>query len=48
MQREADRRRHNLTCAFISQRLVVAASRNHPLLNGVTTPISWLFYECSD
>ena len=27
---------------------VVAASRNHPLLDGVVALVPWLIYECSD
>ena len=34
--------------AYIDQALVVATSENFPLLNGVTTPISWLIYEYSE
>ena len=48
VQRQADGHRHNLTHASVSQPLIVAASRNHPLLSGVTVPVSWLLYEYSD
>ena len=41
-QREADQRRHNHIHAYISQPLIIAAS------DSVTTPVSWLIYECSD
>ena len=47
VQREADQHRHNLICASVGQPLV-ASSRNLPLLNGVTAPVSWLIYECGD
>ena len=39
VHREADQRRHNLIHASVGQPLV-AASENHPLLGGVTAPIS--------
>ena len=29
-------------CVYIGQLLVVAASRNHPLLNGVAAPVDQL------
>ena len=48
VQREAEQRRHNLIRASVGQPLIVAASGNHPLLNSVTAPISWLIYKYSD
>ena len=48
VQREAEQRRHNLILASVGQPLVVASSGNHPLLNSLTAPVSWLIYKYSD
>ena len=34
-------------CVYVGQPLVIAASRNHPLLNGVTELILWLISSLS-
>ena len=48
VQQEAEQHRHNLIRTSVGQPLVVASSGNHPLLNSVTAPVSWLIYEYSD
>ena len=36
-----------VTCVYVSQPFTVAATRNHPLLNGVAAYVPWLISSSS-
>ena len=41
-RREADWFRHGWGCAYVGQSFIIAASGNHPLLDGVAAFVPWL------